>query len=253
MTVIDVLNKFQNEYLIAEVEINQLFAQTNVKAPILHNEHYLLAEKINQIPGFEDIVEALSTFESPHVINPQTWLRIWLTVSSSLSQLIPGFNADLSMHLKQLFQALCQQYADRKFTSSVWITKSIKDLQPDESFQLLLPQTTVWGRSLENLAVYKKNDNGTYDIQLFQAKQDCWSEQGGEHAVGHEKAFPVRYFSQVPVENLLGPEFKAQSIYPRRGIIKSDGRFQPCRKCAYCSLCAFERIFNRTLPACAYG
>ena len=224
MTAIDVIDRFLSEQQAAQDKINQLFAQTAFTSPILKREYYLLAERIcNEIRGFEDIAEAMLTNESPRKIDPQVFLRIWILISEALLGLNGSFDADLSSQLKTLFQSLCLQNADQRFTSPQWITNCIKNLKSGESFQLLLPHTTPSGKSLENLVVYKKNNDETFDIQFFNARKESWDQQGGEHAIGHEKILPFRFYDKVPVQDLLGPNFNGDSAIHAKILSRATG------------------------------
>lgn len=221
MNAIEILNKFANEREFLDEKIGQLFGHANFKIPTLNEDYYHLAERISKLPDFEEIAEALLTAESPQKINPQTLLRMWILVLNSLHSLAPSIEHELCHDLKQLFQNLAGQYADRKCTSSIWITKSIKNLQRGESFALLLPSSNAWGKSLENIVAYRKNEDDTFDIKLFYAKKNGWQEQSGEYALGDEKILPVRYFSHVSDEDLFGPKLLNDSSIHANLIVKA--------------------------------
>lgn len=221
MHPVDVINSFLLENQMMEEKLHQLFAADNFKTPILNREYYYLAEEISKIPDFTETAEALLTSEKPRKINPQSILRIWISISNSLDKLAPAFGSELSKQLKQLFQTLCQQYADKKFTSSQYITERLHMLLCGESFELLLPLTNGWGKNLENIVVYKKNADATFDIRLFYAKKGCWQEQGGEYAIDFERLLPMRYYSKIPYEDLLGDDNNKPSQIHAQTLLKA--------------------------------
>lgn len=221
MQPIDVINKFLAEEQKVGRAIDHLFIPAHFKMPILDQEYYSRAEEISNIPDFEEVAAALLTAEKPRKIDPQTFLRIGIMISHEFERLIPQIDPSFGIHLKQLFQSLCQQVADRKCESFKYITDRIHHLLPGTSFPLLLPRATPWGKSLENIVVYKKNEDETFDITLFYAKKECWKEQGGEAAIGYEKQFPVRLFSHVPFQDLLGDDKEHPSSLHAKLILKA--------------------------------
>ena len=220
MNAIDVINKFVFERNDFQEKIDQLFPQDNFLAPHLSDDFYRLAEKVSQINNFEHIAEALLTAESPQKIDPQAILRIWFLIAQALPKLLLEVDEDLTNHLKTQFHNLCLQNEKEKYTSSAWITNHIKNLSRGQFFHLLLPQMTLYGKSLENVVSYHKNINGTYNIRLFHAKKASWDEQGGEHAWGYEKIHPLRYFAEVPFLELMGPDNKENSSIHAQTLLK---------------------------------
>lgn len=215
MNPLDIIKKLFDEGQCVEDQLNPLYAQTNYKLPILDDDFYTIAEKISHIEGFEDIAECLLTEEKPQKIASESFLSLWILILESLPKLLPQFKIGFCAPLQQVFLKHLLNVQQNKYSSPIWITSQIKNLTIGQSFHFLLEQKKITGNSLENVVVYQRNADRSFDIKLYFAKEGNWLVQGGHYTLGHENLLPLRYYAHVPEEDLLGPQVDQEAIHVR--------------------------------------
>nr|WP_166157623.1 DUF3638 domain-containing protein [Neochlamydia sp. AcF84]NGY95727.1 hypothetical protein [Neochlamydia sp. AcF84] len=203
MNATHVLKSFLKEQKIFDNEISSLSLQTHPRAPLLDEAYDQLAEQISKIANFEEVAEALLTEENPNKIDPHSLLKIWIALATALPQLAPALDPEICEHLLYAFQKLL----DNLTLTPSEITSRLFHLKENEIFILPLTYQTTWGQSLENVVLYRKNADDTFDIELFTVEKNS-RKFFGEYAFGYEKAYPLRYYAAVPSDDLLGPNFQ---------------------------------------------
>jgi hypothetical protein len=227
MNTSDVIHNLLLERASIKEKARQLYNWTHRTNSNLNPAYDLLAEKIrNEIPGFEDVAEALLTAEKTRKIDPQVLLRLWAAILEFFPQLI-SLDEVWSQPLKKHLLTLCQQEIDQKFDTPQWITEKIRKLPKGSGFTLLLPTSTPFGKSLENVVVYQKNADETWNLLFFHAKKDSWNLQGGMQGVGYEKNYSVLYYSQVPEEDLFGPHFNGDTALHAKILVQAGSDLNP--------------------------
>ncbi|MBN9378772.1 MAG: DUF3638 domain-containing protein [Chlamydiales bacterium] len=199
-TILDYSDK-NSDYI---KQADQLFRLNTPPPTHLSEDFDEVAQAISDIAEGEQVAKALFSPELS-VLKPEVLLNFWTIIAENLPKLIPTLPSSLPIFLQERIEELKHQHGSQDYLNAEWIADRLMNLSPKETFNLILPHTAPGGEKLENVVVYHRNSNGTYDITVFNAKSGASEIQEGENAIGYEKGYPLRSYTQVPPKELFGP------------------------------------------------
>lgn len=174
-----------------------------ISKDVLPDSFISVGRSISTLPDLEEICKALFSVEQRASPSAITWLSFWKLVVESLPKILPAFPEKTYKHLSNSIDNLLKQTSTEHTSAS--LHSQIKQLTQGESFLFLLPH----GANLENLVLYHKNKNETYNITLFHAERGIWQRQGGAYSLQEEEAYPFQHFANIPSQEIFGPNLKS--------------------------------------------
>ena len=199
-------------------------------------DFFTVAASVSDIADIEQMAKALFSPELA-VMKPQVLLNFWSVVAENIPLLIPNLPPSVPAFLQAKFEELKYQYHFQDYLSAKFIADRLVNLRPHETFDLVLPHAAPGGEKLENVVVYRRNADGTYDITVFNATPGASEIQEGEVSIGYEKGYPLRLYTKVPQNELFGPGhedglFHAESLIQALDVYQVETRsvmavFQP--------------------------
>ena len=221
--------------------VDDLFRKAQPILAALNDPFEPFVNQLQNNPFLERLVEALLTDNKALNVPVESLIAYWKLVAESIPQILPPLDVDIPQRtpkrgsrwhhwLKHISQSILEphhrttttplktlqhlelQWQTQLMYSSAYITGQLINLKRGQTFHWFLPRKFQGEESLENIAVYTKNDDSTLDITLYHAEEHSSEKQGGESSLGMERAFSMRYYSHVPLGELFGPEFETTHL-----------------------------------------
>lgn len=219
MTIDSVLGAIQQEHRKRADEFRGILKKTESTPSILHLDFYQLADEIREAQDLAKIVESSLTSEKSKQ-DPFQLLKIWKSTLKALIKIAPELHSS-TKQLNAKLDKLLKQEKIPEVKRAESLTAALTALKPHEEFCLLSPKKNS-GLFTSEVVVYRRNNNNTYDILLFHADVNSWIDQSGEFGAGYEKSYSLKHYSQIPKENLWGPDYHTGSMIHAKQLFASS-------------------------------
>lgn len=184
------------------LKLDKIFSIHDTPLTPLKEEFYDTATSLGNIEGIEALADALVSPDSlpvPFETTRSFWSRLFNDLPALLN--LPPTT------VQALETALDHLQDGQQVLTSERVIEKLAELEPDQSLVLPLTPRSPISQTTENLAIYKKNRDGSFDITLYGVKPGASESQGGEFTLGWERASPCLFFKSVPVQELFGPNY----------------------------------------------